>query len=245
MEKVPIVDLGIIAKGPGLMRRPIAREIRRIRDAVWRDDGEPVLEFAFVLPGRLGRADFEGFELRRSEGARGHDIVFIEVPTELVQSRDPLAGLIVLLDGAVAFARAHGRNSSSQLDEILDRLKQVANPVGGSILAGDRGLSAASKTPPPGRVVVEEPRLEVSLPIPDEAALGEAFQFERLLDDSLKAAAAGHVDGNEAGDGEFVIFAYGPSIERLRAVVDDEIRRHWSGGNARTAAFEDSSIDHQ
>ena len=244
MEKVPIVDLGIIAKGPGLMRRPIAEN----SDAFAMRSGETTESPCLSSP-LCFQADWAARILKVlncvDQKARVDTIVFIEVPTELVQSRDPLAGLIVLLDGAVAFARAHGRNSSSQLDEILDRLKQVANPVGGSILAGDRGLSAASKTPPPGRVVVEEPRLEVSLPIPDEAALGEAFQFERLLDDSLKAAAAGHVDGNEAGDGEFVIFAYGPSIERLRAVVDDEIRRHWSGGNARTAAFEDSSIDHQ
>ncbi len=60
-----VIDLGIIANGPGLMRRPIVRDIRRLREVLRVPEVKPIIEFVYVIPGRLGRADFEGFELAR------------------------------------------------------------------------------------------------------------------------------------------------------------------------------------
>jgi hypothetical protein len=45
------------------------------------------------------------------------------------------------------------------------------------------------------------------------------FQLETALEDTVTAANAGMVDGNEIGGGKAVIYAYGPDVDGLFAAM--------------------------
>jgi hypothetical protein len=70
----------------------------------------------------------------------------------------------------------------------------------------------------------EEQALIITIPLHSEKT-GNADELKRLyaLEDQLivaiKESGAGEYDGNEIGEGVFTIYIYGPSAERLFAVV--------------------------
>jgi hypothetical protein len=78
----------------------------------------------------------------------------------------------------------------------------------------------------PPRVVnaAEEQALIIKIPL-HSGKTGNAEELKRLhaLEDQLivaiKESGAGEYDGNEIGEGVFTIYTYGPSAERLFAVV--------------------------
>ncbi|NHN55622.1 hypothetical protein G9U51_07485 [Calidifontibacter sp. DB0510] len=50
------------------------------------------------------------------------------------------------------------------------------------------------------------------------------FKLEDVLEAKVEAANAGELDGNEFGDGEAVIYLYGPDADRLWQVVEPDVR---------------------
>jgi hypothetical protein len=70
----------------------------------------------------------------------------------------------------------------------------------------------------------EEQALIITIPL-HSGKTGNADELKRLhaLEDqlivSIKESGAGEYDGNEIGEGVFTIYIYGPSAERLFAVV--------------------------
>jgi hypothetical protein len=80
------------------------------------------------------------------------------------------------------------------------------------------------KTSPRVVNAAEEQALVITIPLHSGKA-GNADELKRLyaLEDQLivaiKESGAGEYDGNEIGEGVFTIYIYGPSAERLFAVV--------------------------
>ncbi|MGW3323659.1 hypothetical protein [Streptomyces virginiae] len=50
------------------------------------------------------------------------------------------------------------------------------------------------------------------------------FDAERSLQAAVSAAGVGEVDGNEFGEGEVVIFSYGPDADALYRVMEPGLR---------------------
>lgn len=234
-----MIDLGIIAKGPGLMRRPIVRDIRRLREALRAADVETVIELVYVIPGRLGGADFDGFELARSRVGNRHHIIFVEVPSEAVKVAEPMMVIADLGRRAIEFAQAsipRSRASLIDFQEILRAFDDVAARIIGtdymplpSPSETVAGWRSESRLRPRSEI---DASIEISLPVPDRAALDGAFQLERSLQDALEGSGIGFVDGNEVGDGAFVIFIHGRSLPRLRRVVKSVLEDKWTRGPA-------------
>jgi len=76
----------------------------------------------------------------------------------------------------------------------------------------------------------DEQALIVKIPL-HSGKTGNADELKRLhaLEDQLivgiKESGAGEYDGNEIGEGVFTIYIYGPSAERLFAVVRPILRK--------------------
>jgi hypothetical protein len=81
--------------------------------------------------------------------------------------------------------------------------------------------------------------IEVTLVLDGSEDLDRAFALEAVLDEELRAAGLGYVDGNEVGDGEFVIFTYGPKLPELREAVKAAMRARWRPGGAVLRLFQD------
>ena len=232
------IDLGFIAKGPGLMGRPIVRDIRRLREELRVADERPIIELVYVIPGRLGGADFDGFELARSQAANRHHVVFIEVPPELAKSTAPMASLLELGRQAIAYARAtiatsKGRSLDFEaLLKLLDDVQRRLTPT-----MRDSSISSTEPTssapPPRRRPSPEEPSIEVILAVADSSAIDAAFDTEEALHEGLKRSGVGYVDGNEVGQGEFTIFVYGPDLASLRRSTESVVRERWTRPGAR------------
>jgi hypothetical protein len=51
------------------------------------------------------------------------------------------------------------------------------------------------------------------------------YALEERLEKAIQAAGAGEFDGNEFGDGEAVLYMYGPDKDLLWSVVETEVRK--------------------
>ena len=59
----------------------------------------------------------------------------------------------------------------------------------------------------------------------------KAHSLELLLEGAINRAAAGELDGNEVGGGEFVIYTYGSDATRLFGAMEPVLRAEpWSPG---------------
>jgi len=88
-----------------------------------------------------------------------------------------------------------------------------------------RYLNGRTPSPVPAEArQAEEQALIIKIPL-HSGKTGNADELKRLhtLEDQLivgiKESGAGEYDGNEIGEGVFTIYIYGPSAERLFAVV--------------------------
>lgn len=52
----------------------------------------------------------------------------------------------------------------------------------------------------------------------------QLFALEEAVAAAVARSATGEHDGNEVGDGEFVIFCYGPDADKLYAAVEPALR---------------------
>jgi hypothetical protein len=223
-----MIEIGFIANGPGLMRRPIVRDIRHLRTSLARAGSIPRIELVYFIPGRLGKPDFDRFEMGWSQ-ANNCPIVFIHVPAEVAKALEPMADIVQLGRHAIEFAQANAASQRGQpidFDAVFGALEQALRHSGvGSGVEGAREPSprtAAGHGP-----ASADQALEIDLSVDDAAQLEEAFQLERLLDERLRGSGLGYVDGNEIGQAEFTILLYGPDIEALRGTVEPIVREKW------------------
>ncbi len=217
-----MIDIGSIAYGPELRRKPIMRDLERLSRLLREASGDPVLEVAYVVPGSLGHADFDGFEIRARRD-RGVPIVFVSVPPSIVEEADPLAALIDLARQAAAVAADKGRLSVEDRGAALLSLDRATVELG--LGAVDRPDELGAE--PSVCVAAQEPGIEVVLPVTDRTAIGAAFALEAALHDRLVTGRVGYVDGNDVGDGEFAIYVYGPDLGKLERAVAEVVRAQW------------------
>lgn len=215
-----MIELGIIAKGPGLMKKPIVRDIRRLREALEGEEN-PAIELAFIIPGRLGHADFDGFELGRRQGGDQRPIVFVAVPPDLANASDPLGALVDLSRQALEFGRpAQDPSTADRARMALERAAaQLGVPSESPQKARDRDRF---RTPNTGESA--EMAIQVTLPLASVSDLDDAYQLEANLEKQLRERSLGYVDGNEVGEGSFIIFVYGPRSDTLPNAVEQLIR---------------------
>jgi len=229
-----LIDIGSIAYGPELKRRPILRELERLSQILRKSpDPRASIELAFVVPGSLGQADFRGFEMARRRGGERTTIVFIEVPRDVAESPAPLSALLELARQGLVVAASSSRGKSNSTiapdtDVLTDELQRASEALGvpprsQAPPATDHAVEITSRT----TRGPEEAGLEIEFEVPDSRAIDEAFELEQLLEDRLSAAQVGYVDGNEIGQGRFTIFTYGPRLDALREVVEPLVRERW------------------
>ena len=66
---------------------------------------------------------------------------------------------------------------------------------------------------------------------PDEAEVMWGQELEELLEKVVRQAGVGLVDGNEIGEGEFVIYIYGSDASRIVAALTPQLSSAaWPGG---------------
>ncbi|HEY7591435.1 MAG TPA: hypothetical protein VH723_10610 [Candidatus Limnocylindrales bacterium] len=227
------LDVGLITLGSDVERLPIVTEISRFRRLARGQArlGEPPFEIVYVVPGRLGRGGFESdFDWKPPRGNNSPQ-VFLVVPHEVVESSDPMPGLIRLARDAVEFARGRSRRGTlADVERALDRAESVL--IGP--LSDRRQVTSGSPTPPGPREINREPdpepkaSVEVALTIgADPIAVDEAFAFETELEQQLVESGTGYVDGNEVGSGSYRIFTYGESLPALKETVLTALREGW------------------
>jgi len=68
------------------------------------------------------------------------------------------------------------------------------------------------------------------------ADLGPVFALEDELTAAIEQVHAGEFDGNEVGDGEAVLYMYGPDADALYAAVAQGIRSRRGEGSASMGA---------
>jgi hypothetical protein len=229
-----VIEIGIIAKGRRVLDRPVAKAIHRVLLAARERTVEPSIELVYVIPGELGKADFDGFDLSHRNDRTRRPIVFIDVPRDIADTTtgEPLSDVIELARDALAFARERLRTRSNGLDfdaaqRELSEIQEGLLPEGlvkdhTSARAGGRRASHRSQEDTAHSV-------EIALRVVDDNALDAAYALEERLDSELTNAGAGYVDGNEIGQGEYRIFTYGPSWTRLRDVVSGIVSEAWKG----------------
>lgn len=231
-----MIDIGSIAYGPELERRPILHELERLSQSLRAaPEPEPSIELAFVVPGSMGHPDFKGFRLARRRGGTRHLIVYVEVPTSLAESDKPLPDLIQLAIAAIRYAVDNKPSKPGHLTEsegilLLTEMQRSAAKLGVEpSLVPDKTIQVGQ---PPGVDSLDmldvEPSVEVILATTDHSAINEAFDLEERLADRLSAESVGYIDGNEVGQGVFTIFALGPEFAPLRAAVEEVVRERWS-----------------
>lgn len=229
-----MIELGIIGKGPEVRKKPVVKEIHRLRDVLSEMDRGPLIELAFVIPGRLGQPDFDGFELSRRRGPNALDIVFVAVPPELANAQSPMAGLVQLGLQAIDYARSRSLLDPSDFDELENELKRAAARFDFGVEHQPR--QHAQRPHRTRRLEVSadpEIGVEVTLAIRDRATLDDAYRVETALEEHLRQAALGYVDGNEIGEGLFIVYVYGPPSAALPRAVEDVVKAHWVHGNSR------------
>ena len=249
----PGITFGFIAKGPGLMNRPIARSILEMSRLAEREGAAPVLDLAFVLPGRMGRQD-SPFEL---QSGGGRLVVFIAVPDALVKSDEPAPGLVDLARSAIDFASATPkRGLQIPFDNLRGELERVAHEVLGD--AYRRSLSASGVSRPTEAFAstgakpewsepADSPRfdahgwIQVVLDAPDRSSIDAASEFEGRIAAGVAADGVGEVDGNEIGEGAYVIFIHGSDVASLQASVGRNVRASWKrpGATMRLLGHDD------
>lgn len=226
-----MIDIGSIAYGPELERRPVMRGLESLSQ-VLRLDPEPTawVELAYVVPGTMGRAEFEGFKVDRRRGAHKNLIVYIDVPTVVAESESPLPALIDLARMAIRFVRGGLGPSPGMIDQaeaakLQAELESAADKLGVSARAGD----VSPPRPPAGMRMDGVPAgVHVLLSLRDRQDMLDAFELEAAIEQHLAAAGTGYVDGNEVGDDQFTIFAYGPDGAKLSELVTSTIRGRWN-----------------
>jgi len=122
-------------------------------------------------------------------------------------------------------ARSGGR--AVNVDELIEGLDVAAARLDLPPSSGPIPLS----TPPTlaiGADKGERAGIEVHLRVNGREAIDKAFELEGLIAERLESDAAGYVDGNEVGNSDFTIYAYGPDMVLLRASVEAVVRDRWA-----------------
>lgn len=233
-----MIDIGSIAYGPEVERLPILGELERLSQELRASpEPEPSVEIAFVLPGSLGGADFQGFKLDRRRGGARNVIIYVDVPASVVIAKQPLADLVRLADAAIRFGVDNvgtkgGRLTASDGKSLLLELSRAAARLGvPQPVASDHPEGRDHRAPAHSSATSDaEATVEVTLVATNPGAIEEAFIFEQTLADSLATGSVGSIDGNEIGGGEFTIHAMGRDLERLRTAIVDLVRERWTQG---------------
>lgn len=249
-----MIEIGIIAHGRRLMERPIGNAIHALLLELRQADERPIIELVYVIPGELGKADFEGFQLSRRRDGNRRPLVFIDVPADVAEAdpREPLGAVIDLARAALEFARSSlgGRPNAPDFDGAAQRLERARDALLGTGIDGWLAtkvesrpvLSNSGREPQPDT----DAGVEVILSVNDQAAIDRAFQLEDALEIALVDAKTGYVDGNEIGQSTFRIFTYGPSLPALREAVIKLVSSHWSSANAEIRSIDpDVEVDRQ
>jgi hypothetical protein len=233
-----MIDIGSIAHGPELERRPVLQDANRLAQAL-RTSEPAAIELVFVIPGTVGGPDFSGFELRWRRSPRRVPIIFVEVSRDLAASDEPMSQLIDLAQAGLEFARtevdpARTPDRNLDVDALLESLEQSAVALlGAHALARHSAGSARPVSAMPRRPDDDRVAAEIHLPLGNRAdAVDEAFMVEDALERLLEGRDIGYVDGNEVGTTDVVIYAFGTLLEPLRAAAVDAVRANWSRGGA-------------
>lgn len=235
VERIALIDIGSIAYGPELERRPVLTELERLSQVLRATpEQDPTLEIAYVIPGSLGRADFDGFKIGRRAGATRKVIVYVEVPEVVAESEDPLSALLDLAGAAIRFTikapgSREGQQSRSDADRLEAELHRAAAVLGVNIQPSPRE-SAGHRTRSSEALEGSDvgAAIEVVLVTPDDEAIRSAFDLEDALAAHLHTESIGSVDGNEAGQGVVTIFTIGPELEPLQRAVENLVRERWA-----------------
>lgn len=237
-----MMDIGLIAYGRELERRPIFREVRRLRNALVTEGVPPAIEIVYIVPGSVGGADFEGFQKSRSRTGSRHPLVYVDVPSAVAESDDPMPALVDLVRMALEFARSSGAQERASkdmraldFDDLFRSLDAAASLLEPGAARSPKLVARTARS----RAALDESDDEdhagvvVQLTVGDDpSAVSAAFQLEDELAQQLEATGAGYVDGNQVGQGTFEIFAYGRSLPALRDAVSAFVRDRWSAGGA-------------
>lgn len=245
------MDIGMIAYGHELERRPIFRDVYRLRKTLFSEGVAPAIEVVFLIPGSLGKADFEGFQVSRSGSKHRQVLVYVDVPGAVAESDEPMPALIALARSALAYARPRLPRGAVSVDvdalaPILDAAERTLLGQRGHDLtlpAGPRDATPSSADP---RAIEDEESAaaEIVLRTLDQDSVDAAFALEDEIEQRLGLDESGHVDGNEVGQGTFVIFAYGRSLAALREVVESVVLERWHRPGTRIRLFDrDTEID--
>lgn len=164
----------------------------------------PDVDLVFDVPGALSAPVRDGIDIRRRRG--GAIQAWIAVPLALVASSAPHSGLLALAFAALdAAAKASvpgaGLDRGQAFRAVIDR---AASALGLPSPRPDPRVRTRRRDAPTAGAVVEA-GWELPSDSLDERHL-ELMAFEALLEGRLQAAGAGTVDGNEIGEGRFVIF---------------------------------------
>jgi hypothetical protein len=189
------------------------------------------VKIVFVVPGTLGKPDFDDFEVAPASGRNKTIQVFAAVPDDIARSKEPMDGLIDLARSAIDYAHAHEAKGRLEVAEINRELDLAQAAVGG------RGNPSRRRKDGPalaGRVQTRDgdedapAGARIRLPIGESRHATEAaFALESELENRLEPESVGYVDGNEVGQGVFEIFVYGPSIDALRDAILEVVRERW------------------
>ena len=221
-----MIDVGIIAGGGGLMRRPIVTELQRLRRALADPPAQPVLVLVYWVPGHAGRAEFDGFELARSRTGSRHVIAYIEVPAAIVRAESPIADLIESGRRAIAFAKASlgaPTRDALDFDTLVETLDEAGSLLVGSnrfsTLAPESALAKVSPTPSGHETRLTVRQRSRSFLRSSTAGPASSIRAGARYSGSRGELRFGYVDGNEVGQGEFKVLLYGPELEPLRMMV--------------------------
>lgn len=233
-----MIDIGSIAYGPELSRRPIMGDIERLSQALRStpSESDQVVEVAFVVPGSLGGADFDGFQIKKRRGPTKGMIVFVSIPDNLARNEAPLQRLISLTRRAIEHALV-GSNAplANGAAPHLRDLQRAADTLG--VPWDETGSHVEPSSVRDTPRTDAELGVELVLPIAGAADLDAAFEFEELLGRHIERLGVGYLDGNEVNGKTFTIHAYGLDLDELRSAVQTAVARSWSGGPTRLDAL--------
>ncbi|MES2209515.1 MAG: hypothetical protein V4515_04940 [Chloroflexota bacterium] len=245
-----MMDIGMIAYGGELERRPIFRDVYRLRNTLFSEGITLAIEVVYLVPGSLGKADFEGFQVSRSRSKHRQVLVYVDVPSTVAESEEPMPALIDLARSALEYARARLPRGAVSVD--VDALLPYLDAAEQTLLGERRRESILTAEPrdakpSPDDLSVKDQHsagVEIVLRTLDQASVDAAFALEDEIEKRLDSGEIGHVDGNEVGRGTIVIFAYGPSLAALREAVESVVRERWHRPGARIRLLDgDTEID--
>ena len=119
----------------------------RLEQVLHADARAPVLGIIYMVPGSLGRAEFDGFQVRRGSAPQLMD-VFVAVPDDVAHSSEPMAALIDLARQAVAHAGARWADHQDH-SSLADLERQLDRAAGALIGRGTPSLLEAPEEPQP------------------------------------------------------------------------------------------------